>query len=42
LFQNLIGPLDLLAYFSPVFAIAAAVLVLYVSAARKVTATEGA
>ncbi len=39
---NLIGPFDLLAYFSPVFAIAAAALVLYMSAARKVTATEGA
>jgi hypothetical protein len=39
---NFIGPFDLLAYFSPVFAIAAAVLVLYVSAARKVSATEAA
>jgi hypothetical protein len=39
---NFIGPFDLLAYFSPVFAIAAALLVLYVAAARKVSATEGA
>lgn len=39
---NLIGPLDLLAYFSSVFAIGAAALVLYMSAAREVTATEGA
>jgi hypothetical protein len=39
---NLIGPFDLLAYFSPIFAIAAAVLVLYVASARKVSATEGA
>lgn len=39
---NPIGPLDLLAYFSPVFEIAAAALVLYMAAARKVTATEGA
>jgi hypothetical protein len=39
---NLIGPFDLFAYFSPVFEIAAAALVLYMAAARKVTATEGA
>jgi hypothetical protein len=39
---NLIGPFDLLFYFSLFFAIAAAVLVLYVAAARKGTATEGA
>jgi hypothetical protein len=38
---NLIGPYELLAYFSPIFAIAAAALVLYMSTARKVTATEG-
>lgn len=38
---NLIGPFELLAYFSPIFAITAAALVLYMSAARKVTATEG-
>jgi hypothetical protein len=38
---NLIAPFELLAYFSPIFAIAAAALVLYMSAARKVTATEG-
>ena len=39
---NLIGPFDLLAYFSSVFEIAAAALVLYMAAARKVTATAGA
>jgi hypothetical protein len=39
---NLIGPFDLLAYFSPLFAIAAAALVLYMAAARKVSSTEGA
>jgi hypothetical protein len=38
---NLIGPFELLAYFSPIFAIAAAALVLYMATARKVTATEG-
>jgi hypothetical protein len=38
---NLIGPYELLAYFSPIFAIAAGALVLYMSTARKVTATEG-
>jgi len=38
---NLIGPLDLLAYFSPVFAIGAAAVVLYIAAARRVSATEG-
>jgi hypothetical protein len=38
---NLIGPYELLAYFSPIFAIAAAALVLYMSTARKVTATQG-
>jgi hypothetical protein len=38
---NLIGPFELLAYFSPIFAIAAAALVLYMSTARKVTTTEG-
>lgn len=39
---NLIGPFDLVAYFSPVFAIGAAALVLYRAAARRVSATEGA
>jgi hypothetical protein len=39
---NLIGPFDLLAYFSTFFAIAAAALVLYISAARRVTSPEGA
>jgi hypothetical protein len=39
---NLIGPFDMLAYFSPIFAIAAAALVLYLAATRKVSATEGA
>lgn len=39
---NLIGPFDLLVYFSPVFAIAAGAIVLYIAATRKVTATEGA
>jgi hypothetical protein len=38
---NLIGPFDLLAYFSLVFAIGAAALVLYMAAARKVSASEG-
>ena len=37
---NLIGPFDLLAYFSTFFALAAAALVLYIAAARKVTATQ--
>jgi hypothetical protein len=39
---NLLGPFDLLAYFSTVFVIAAAALVLYISAARKVTSTQSA
>lgn len=39
---NLIGPFDLLAYFSPVFTIGAAVIVLYMAAARRVSATERA
>jgi hypothetical protein len=39
---NLIGPFDLLAYFSAFFAIGAAALVLYIAAARKVAATEAA
>jgi hypothetical protein len=39
---NLLGPFDLLAYFSPVFAIVAAALVLYLAAARRVSAAEGA
>ncbi len=39
---NLIGPFDLLAYFSPIFAIIAAALVLYMAAAQKVSAKEGA
>lgn len=39
---NLIGPFDLLAYFSPVFAIGAAAIVLYMAAARRVSATESA
>jgi hypothetical protein len=38
---NLIGPFDLLACFSPAFAIAAAAVVLYMAAAQKVTATGG-
>jgi hypothetical protein len=38
---NLIGPFELLAYFSPIFAIGGAALVLYMSTARKVTTTEG-
>jgi hypothetical protein len=38
---NLIGPFELLAYFSPIFALAATALVLYMSTARKVTTTEG-
>ena len=37
---NLIGPFDLLAYFSPIFVLGAAALVLYIAAARKVTTTE--
>jgi hypothetical protein len=37
---NLLGPLDLAAYFSQVFAIAAAAIVLYIAAARKVTAAQ--
>jgi len=37
---SLIGPLDLIAYFSVVFAIGAAALVLYLTAARRVTPTE--
>ena len=36
---NLIGPFEVLAYFSPVFAIGAAVIVLYVAATRTVNAT---
>jgi hypothetical protein len=39
---NLISPFDLLAYFSTLFAIVAGALVLYMSAARKVMATESA
>ncbi len=39
---NLIGPFDLLAYFSSLFAIGAAAIVLYMAAARKVTATQDA
>ena len=39
---NLMGPFDLLAYFSTFFAIAAAMLVLYIAAARRVTSPEGA
>jgi hypothetical protein len=38
---NLIGPFEMLAYFSPIFAIGGATLVLYMSTARKVTTTEG-
>jgi hypothetical protein len=38
---NLIGPFDLLAYFSTFFAIAGAALVLYMNDARKVRATQG-
>ena len=37
---SLIGPLDLIAYFSVVFAIGAAALVLYLTAAGRVTPTE--
>jgi hypothetical protein len=40
--RNLIGPFDLLAYFSLFFAMGAAALVLYMAVARKVRATEGA
>jgi hypothetical protein len=36
---NLIGPFDLLAFFSPLFAVAAAALVIYMAATRKVSAT---
>src|SRR5438034_3120107 len=36
---NLIGPFEVLAYFSPVFAIGAAVIVLYVATTRTVNAT---
>jgi hypothetical protein len=36
---NLIGPVDLLAFFSPLFAVAAAALVIYMAATRKVSAT---
>lgn len=39
---NLIGPFDLLALFSPVFAIGAATIVLYSAAARRGSATESA
>jgi hypothetical protein len=39
---NLIGPFDLVAYFSPVFAIGAAAIVLYIAAVRRVSATESA
>ena len=39
---DLIGPFDLLAFFSPVFAIGAAAIVLYLAAARRVDATESA
>ena len=39
---NLIGPFDLLAFFSPVFAIGAAAIVLYVAATRTVNATGNA
>jgi len=37
---SLIGPFDLLAYFSPVFAMGAAAIVLYLGAARTVSASE--
>ena len=37
---NLIGPVELAAYFSQVFALGAAAIVLYIAAARKVTAAE--
>ena len=33
---NLIGPVELLAYFSPVFAIGAATIVLYMAAVRRI------
>jgi hypothetical protein len=39
---NLIGPFDLLAYFSQVFAFGAAAIVLYLAAARRVDATGSA
>jgi len=39
---NLIGPFELLAYFSPVFAIAAAAAVLYIATERRVAPTESA
>ena len=39
---NLLGPFDLLTYFSGLFTIAGAAIVLYMAAARKVTATETA
>ena len=37
---SLIGPLDLMAYFSVVFAIGAAAIVLYLAVARRVTPGE--
>jgi hypothetical protein len=37
---NLIGPFDLFAFFSPLFAVAAAALVIYMAAARTVSATR--
>jgi hypothetical protein len=37
---HLIGPFDLFAFFSPLFAVAAAALVLYMAAARRVSATR--
>ena len=39
---DLIGPFDLLAYFSQVFAVGAAAIVLYLAAARRVDAAASA
>ena len=39
---NFIGPLEVVAYFSPVFAIGAAAIVLYIAAARTVSPSESA
>src|SRR2546421_1297014 len=39
---SLVGPFDVLAYFSPVFAMAAAAAVLYIASARRVTPAAGA
>jgi hypothetical protein len=39
---SLVGPFDVLAYFSPVFAMTAAAAVLYIASARRVTPAAGA